>query len=488
MWSRDKALPHLERRDLKTMMVNSLLVVDIGKTNLKLTVLAADGSVGFQRTQPNYLYTDGTYPSYDVEAIWDWLVTTIGDAAVDHPTSHICVAAHGAAAALIHPDKDEGENGLVLPVLDYEWDGCREFDEEYEQLRPEFSESLSPALPAGLNLGRQFYWQSRRFPEEFQSAKYILPYAQYWSWRLCGVAACEVSALGSHTDLWAPKENTFSSLVGRLDWREKFAPVRPAWMVLGNVLPPVAEATGLASDCQVLTGVHDSNASHARFMGLARDARPVVVSTGTWVVAMHSSGDLSQLDPHRDMLANVDVTGAPIACARYMGGREFAEICTRLGCEASGECSVHDLQSIIDDKVFALPDFSGGSGPFGGRRAEIVENPSSGLALANLYAALMIDLELDLLGASGPVVIDGSFSQNETLCALLASLRPRCRITRMSGSDGVAQGCLLLAHWNTDQYCMRETSKCEQIKLEGLSAYRNEWRRRCKQDSEDHNA
>ncbi len=470
------------------MMANSLLVVDIGKTNLKITVLAADGSTGFQRTQSNCVCADGIYPSYDVEAIWDWLVTTIGDVATDHPVCHICVAAHGAAAALIHPDMDEGTNGLVLPVLDYEWGGVREFDEEYDQLRPEFSESYSPALPAGLNLGRQLYWQSRHFPEEFLSAKYILTYAQYWSWRLCGVVASEVSALGSHTDLWAPKENTFSTLVDRCDWREKFAPVRRAWMSLGNVLPSVAKVIGLASDCQVLTGVHDSNASHARFLELARDARPVVVSTGTWVVAMHSSGDLSQLNQHRDMLANVDVTGAPITCARYMGGREYAEICTRLGCEPGGECSTHDLQSVIDDRAFALPDFSGGSGPFGGRRAEIVGEPKSGLALANLYAALMIDLELELLDASGPVVIDGSFSQNELLCALLASLRPGCRISRLSGSDGVAQGCLLLAHWNADQHCIRETIQCEQIKLEGLCAYRDEWRQRCEKDSEDRNA
>ncbi len=470
------------------MATRWMLFADIGKTNIKVSVLDADGTLGISNTMLSRTDDSGAYPHFDIDAIWAWLTAAMKQAASHFPVSKICIATHGAAAALINSDTNEEGNGLALPILDYEWDGAHEFDEEYDQLRPEFSESYSPALPAGLNLGRQLYWQSRRFPGKFKSAKYILPYAQYWSWRLCGVAACEVSALGSHTDLWAPKKNTFSSLVDRLDWYEKFAPARPAWMILGNVLPPVAKATGLASDCQVLTGVHDSNASHARFMGLARDARPVVVSTGTWVVAMHSSGDLSQLDQHRDMLANVDVTGAPIACARFMGGREFAEICTRLGCEPGGECSTHDLQSVIDDEVFAQPDFSGGSGPFGGRRAEIVGNPSSGLALANLYAALMIDLELDLLGASGPVVIDGSFSQNEALCALLASLRPRCRITRMSGSDGVAQGCLMLAHWNTDQYCMRKTIKCEQIKLEGLSAYRNEWRRRCKQDSEDHNA
>jgi len=470
------------------MMVNSLLVVDIGKTNLKITVLAADGSVGFQRTQPNCVRTDGIYPSYDIEAIWDWLRTAIADVAADHPIGHICVATHGAGAALVDPDSSEFRNGLVLPVLDYEWDGVREFDEEYGQLRPEFSESYSPALPAGLNLGRQLYWQSRRFPEQFQSAKYILPYAQYWAWRLCGVSASEVSALGCHTDLWAPKEGKLSSMVDRLGWREKFPPLIPAWDEVGAVHRELAEEVGLSRNCTILTGVHDSNASYARFLGMAREDRPTVVSTGTWVVTMRPQGDLGRLDEHRDMLANVDVEGAPVACARFMGGREFAEICEHTKSPINGECTLIDVQTCIDASIFAFPDFSGGSGPFGGRRAEMSGKPNAGLALANLYAALMIDLELDLLGVSGPVVIEGSFSQNEMLCRLVASLRPGCRITRLPGADGVTQGCLMLTQWQTGQYSAPEMIACEQIELEGLEAYRDAWRRGCQKNSEDNNA
>lgn len=470
------------------MPVNCLLVIDIGKTNIKTSVLDAAGSTRFSRVTANLVREGEHYRSYDVGAIWKWMLSTIKDAARSHAISHICVAAHGAGAALTHSEPEKSDDGLVLQVMDYEWTGVDEWGDAYDELRPGFHESYSANLQAGLNLARQLYWQSKRFPNEFAAATYILPYSQYWSWRLCGVAACEVSSLGSHTDLWNPVDRRWSSLVERLNWQEKFAPMQAAWSVLGHVLPSVADATGLAPDCKVLTGVHDSNASYGRFLGVAAGDRPTVISTGTWTVCMHPGGDLAKLDERRDMLANVDVTGAPIACARFMGGREFAKICERTGCETATTCSISEIQSVINDSVFALPDFSGGSGPFGSRRPEISGAVEAGLALANLYAALMIDLELDLLGASGSVVIDGSFAENEVLCGLVAALRPGCSISRLSGADGVAQGCLRLAQWESDQYQAPEPVHCEQLKLDDLDEYRDAWRVRCKKTSEDNNA
>jgi len=42
---------------------------------------------------------------------------------------------------------------LALPILDYEYDGVSECKDEYGTARPAFSESFSPRLPQGLNLG-----------------------------------------------------------------------------------------------------------------------------------------------------------------------------------------------------------------------------------------------------------------------------------------------------------------------------------------------
>ena len=51
--------------------------------------------------------------------------------------------------------------------MDYEFSGVDEIEPDYAPLRPPFSQSFSPALPAGLNLARQLFWQQRRLGEAF---------------------------------------------------------------------------------------------------------------------------------------------------------------------------------------------------------------------------------------------------------------------------------------------------------------------------------
>ena len=52
----------------------------------------------------------------------------------------------------------------------------------------------------------------------------MLPWPQYWAWRLCGETASEVSSLGCHTDLWRPYAGAFSDLGAAPRWAERFGP------------------------------------------------------------------------------------------------------------------------------------------------------------------------------------------------------------------------------------------------------------------------
>ena len=79
-----------------------------------------------------------------------------------------------AAARAQAPDPGSDEAGLVLPVMDYEFAGVEEIEASYAPLRPPFSHSFSPRLPAGQNLGRQLAWQKERYPEAF-----YLPMSQF---------------------------------------------------------------------------------------------------------------------------------------------------------------------------------------------------------------------------------------------------------------------------------------------------------------------
>src|ERR1700726_724818 len=158
-------------------------VLDIGKTNVKVATFAGDGALVWERTMPNRMVPGPPYAHADVEKIWEFLLSALAEANKVSGIAAIVPTTHGCAAALID------DVGLVLPVMDYEFAGVEEIEPVYAQVRPPFSETLSPKRPLQLNLGRQLAWQKQKFPEAFAGAKYFLTYPQYWGLRLCGIVA-----------------------------------------------------------------------------------------------------------------------------------------------------------------------------------------------------------------------------------------------------------------------------------------------------------
>lgn len=455
------------------------VVIDIGKTNAKIHVMDDRLQNRFRRSRANKVIDQGIYPHYDTHALWRWIRGTLAEIASDYPVDAINITTHGATAALVHPDA--GESGLVLPIMDYEYAGVASTS-DYASIRPLFWETLSPVLPAGLNLGRQLFWQQRYCKRAFDGARYILPYPQYWAWRLTGKAVAEVTSWGCHTDLWAPRAGAYSSLVDVLGLVDKLPPLVKADCVVGPVSEAVAEQTGLSPECRVYAGLHDSNASYLRYLARETDQPFTVMSTGTWVVSFSSATDLDCLDERRDMLANVDINGNPVACARFMGGREFDAICKRTGTKPVNTFRREDIRRIIETGAIALPDFSDGSGPFGGRTAEIHGRVDNGAALATLYCALMQDVELDLLGASGDLIIEGAWLRNPLLCSLLAALRPQQTVYLSSDETGTVSGAAQLALGIKVRPNMVPV---EVMDLPGLDDYRRTWRQQLSEKTGD---
>ncbi len=456
------------------------LVLDIGKTHVKLHVLDSDCGAVSSREMRNHVVREGAYPHFDIERIWHWLLDGIREAAKAFSVSAISITTHGATAALIDR-AGEKASGLVLPVLDYEFNGVESRSTEYNALRPPFSQIFSPDLPAGLNLSRQLFWLERKFPEAFARATDILLYPQYWTWRLTGKACSEVTSLGCHTDLWAPLQNDFSALVERCNWADKFPPVIPAWTSLGGVKAPIRKYTGLDENCQVYAGIHDSNASFLRYKLLCGEKPFTVVSTGTWSIVMASGVPLDQLQPGRDTLANVDVTGKPVACSRSMGGREFELICKQTGVSVDGPISEKMLQTVIEHEAMALPDFSGGCGPFAKQHGRMLGDlpEYGGNSLATLYCALMLDYQMDLINAEGDIFIEGAFLKNSLLCSVLARLRSGQKVFLSSDSTGTVQGCAQLTRWGAP--CPApELAICNPSRLGSLEEYKALWRSRAK--------
>lgn len=424
-------------------MSGTVVVLDVGKTNVKLMAFdAADGSEIWSRTCANASRSDGPYPHADVDAMEVFLLDGLADAArfVGGVFDGIAVTTHGASGALLANDR------LALPVLDYEYEGIQETAEAYEALRPPFAETLSPRLPAGLNLGAQLFWQQRRFADRFATATTFVTYPQYWASRLCGVAASDVTSLGCHTDLWAPRQRGFSSLVARAGWGRLMAPVRPSSEVLGTMRTALARRLGLKAPPPISCGIQDSNASLLPYIGGSMPRS--IVSSGTWAIIFALGGSFSRLDEARDTLANVDARGEPVLSARFMGGREFEA----LSGGPAADPSPAEIARVLDAQWMALPSFVPGSGPFPDARGQWTVppetlTPGERCAAASLYLALMSNVCLDLLGASGETIVQGPFARNALFGDALASLTGRpLSITQGVTATGAGAARLLLPH------------------------------------------
>jgi sugar (pentulose or hexulose) kinase len=456
-------------------LTDALAVFDIGKTNIKLSLVDRHGRELAARRCANRVVHDGLYPHHDVAAIEAWLLRSLRELSAQAPIRAIVPVTHGATAVLIDA------HGPVLPVSDYEQDFVSATAPAYASLRPQFADSASPALDHGLNLGRQLHWLQQRYPQQFARARHLLMYPQYWAWRLCGVAAAEVTSLGCHTDLWDVARADYSALVTACGWQALMPPLRPAWAVLGQLRPALAQETGLTPQCQILCGVHDSNASLLRYL-YSDPAEPigprVVLSTGTWVIAAALDGDLRHLQEHRDMLANVSVQGRAVPSMRFMGGREFAQLA---GPEPE-VCSVSDLQALIEAGVMALPCFADCGGPFAGRHGSVHGSmPATSprrYALATLYCVLMTDYCLQQLAAVGNLVVEGSFNANPYFGPLLAGTMPGRTVYRSQDGSGTTMGGWMLGHWGASSapsLHLPRLQAFDPLQLAGWDGYRQAW-------------
>lgn len=421
------------------MSEKHIAVVDIGKTNAKLAIVRlSDLSEIAVMTRPNRVLTGPPYPHFDVSGHWAFLLDGLAQFHAEHGISAITVTTHGAAAALLSED-----GSLAAPILDYEHKGPGECAAAYDAIRPPFSETGSPRLSMGLNLGAQLHWQFKTDPALRGKVRHIVTYPQFWAYLLTGVLATDVTSLGCHTDLWNPYLGEFSTLTATLGVTEKIAPPRQPADILGPILPSVAQHTGLAHDTPVHCGIHDSNASLLPHI-ISRKPPFSVVSTGTWVVAMAVGGKPVTLNPALDTLVNVNAYGEAVPSARFMGGREHNIALDGKTLEADNKQKL----DVLTKRSMLLPSLVPETGPFAGMRARWVgEEPAPGSgqrsAAVGFYLALVTARCLELIGHDGPVIVEGPFASNKSFLWMLgaASSSP---VIPMNSATGTSQGAALL--------------------------------------------
>lgn len=447
----------------------SIAVFDFGKTRTKLLVVDGDSSILASDAIASQWSDSGPYPHCDVEVLWNWMLTSLAAIPDRGAVSRIVCVSHGSAMALL------GDNELALPILDYEFSPPQTLVTEYARVMPSYTEVLAPLMAAGLNLGVQFYWLQRTFPEAFARVRHIVGLPQYWAWRLTGRAVCDYTCIGAHSHLWDPRARHFSSLAMAQGWDRVVAPLCRAYDEVGVLRTGVAKAIGLHPSCAVLAGGHDATVVTElyRHQGLASFS---MASTGTWVVLFNTHAELDLLDPARAMFTCTTPEGDPLATAMFMGGREVEILCG--GTPVAIELA--DIEATIAEEVFAVPAFASGGFVSGSAGRIVGRAPATArgrTALGILYAALMTSMGFDLLSSSNDIIADGGLTASPSFLALLGALRPKQRVLVNRLRQGAAMGAACLAVRGTNDNLFGDVLEPAPTgAIAGIEAYAAAWR------------
>lgn len=460
--------------------MTAIAVLDVGKTNVKLSATTSDGTVLETLNTPNRVHPGPPYRHHDLAALEAWLLGALAGLARRHAIAAIVPVGHGSAGALVDA------HGPVMPMIDYEAAPPAALDALYRPLAGDYRVRGSAIMLGASHLARQMLWLETAFPAAFARARHFLALPQYWAWRLSGVAASEATALGAQSHLWSARTGDFAPIVAARGWARLLPPRAAAWATLGTLRAEVAARTGLDPRTRVLCGGHDSSVNFYRYQA-AGLAGITVVSTGTWIVALSDAADLDALDEARNMTCNAAPGGQPLAGGLCMGGREFALIAGEQPPDARGDPAV--AARLVARGTLPLPFFGEDDGLLPGRagRGTILgpapRDAAERRALALIATALLTDLLLDAFSATGRVLLDGSFVADPLYPALVAALRPGADLRFNRHRDGVAAGAALLAGHATRRApapialdAPIPPATAAALDISGLAAYRAHWR------------
>ena len=300
---------------------NNIVILDIGKTHAKVILFDAikmEELVMYQTK--NNILNDDIYPHYDVESLKKFFITSLQQIAKSFDVNSIFTSTHGACIALM------SKGVLALPVLDYEFDGPEQYNNEYNDIRPKFKQTGSPRMDLGLNLGAQLFWQKNNFPDQFSKVDEILFWPQYWSFWLSGIASSEISYASSHSDLWDIRQNKFIDLtIFGLSPKIKYPPLMSASTILGPLRKDLVKQTGLPENIPVYCGAHDSSVSLIS-ASFNHDLPCTILSTGTWITIFALGSDKIDIPEQPGLMISCDCFGHLVPNFRFPAGKIYENL------------------------------------------------------------------------------------------------------------------------------------------------------------------
>lgn len=105
---------------MTTSSAATTAVLDMGKTNVKLSVATAEGHILETISTPNTVRDGPPWRHNDLEGLGHWTLSELSILCRQHPVAHIIAAAYGSGGVLVGDDPDGQGDGAVLPMIDYE--------------------------------------------------------------------------------------------------------------------------------------------------------------------------------------------------------------------------------------------------------------------------------------------------------------------------------------------------------------------------------
>ena len=269
-------------------MEQYLLGIDIGTTGAKALLFSTSGAFLAQAYAAYPLSTPQLgWQEQRAEDWWDAVVQTVrsvcGDPAVARNVISISLSTQGGTFVPV-----DAHGHALRPAIVWS-------DSRTQQERDAFLREVGPAetmyqktgWPLGLALlAQDIRWMRTHEPELFSKTALFLSVPSFLSYRMTGIAACDLSNAGIDQLCDVRKGCYDEQLLQFAGVRASQLPVLVrSGEPIGHLTPAAAKTLGLETGCVLIAGAHDQYAA-ALGAGMTHDGDILIGSGTCWVVTM----------------------------------------------------------------------------------------------------------------------------------------------------------------------------------------------------------
>ena len=454
------------------MSENFIAVLDIGKTNKKISIF----NTQFQVIESVSISLDEIVEEglafEPVSQICEWFFAQIQQLAKQYPIAAVSVTTHGATFVCIDAAGD-----ITVPVLSYSSDPGEEFHQRFHKQFGSVDElhksTGTPSMPGLGCMGKSLFFIQENYPEELARTAHILNFPQYFGFLLTGKRGLEKTYIGNHTYMWDHKGSRFSPLLDQLNVRHLLPDtLNESWDILGTVNLTAAGRTGLSEKTVVTVGIHDSNAALLPYL-VKEKSSFVLNSSGSVMVNMRcdSGSTLEDRDMGKTILFNTNAFSEPVRTSLYLGGLEYDIYQQQFQARKPGLPTPDFKIDIADETLsnkdcFIIPSLI----PFGvfpsskprlieknrvydfnslfeGQAPAFVDDFEKAHFVLNLSLAIQTRVAIQDVGIQkgDTIYVEGGFTKNETYLSLLSTLFEDSVIMVSNLQEATSFGAAMLA-------------------------------------------